>query len=474
MTDKSVSRTSPSDKVSDSGTLTPDTRPAKPSPDFPLFAHRTGRWAKKVKGKLIYLGPWSDPDGALKTWRAIESGKTIKQAKAVAKRQPAKDKPAKPSPDFPLFAHASRRWAKKVRGKLIYFGKWEQTQDALAKWLKEKDYLLAGKRPPESADGLTVSRLADHFFESKRKRHEASELTSRSLADYEQTCLNIIAAFGRDMLVTELTESDFGRFRAKLAKGRGPATLGNEINRCRMLFNFAWKNGHIDRPIRFGSEFNRPSKKTLRIARAAKGEMLLTPEQIIQLTHVADVQLRAMILLGVNCGLGNADCAGLTTKHIDLDASTIDYPRQKTGVARRAILWPATVTALKAAITDRYTPKDKADTDIVFVTKYKNRWEGKDRDCPISKAFKKLLNGMKIGRKGMSFYCLRHCFRTAADTAGDQRAIDRIMGHESSHISSAYIERIDDTRLQAVADHVHRWLFNEPMAMNTTGKRGVK
>jgi hypothetical protein len=42
------------------------TKPQKPCPDCPLYAHRSGKWAVKILGRSqYYSGRWDDPAGAL-------------------------------------------------------------------------------------------------------------------------------------------------------------------------------------------------------------------------------------------------------------------------------------------------------------------------------------------------------------------------------------------------------------------------
>ena len=70
-------------------------------------------------------------------------------------------KPAKPRPDFPLFPHATGRWAKKIRGKLHYFGKWADPDAALQRYVEERDDLYAGRKPRRKGDGLTIKDLVN-------------------------------------------------------------------------------------------------------------------------------------------------------------------------------------------------------------------------------------------------------------------------------------------------------------------------
>jgi len=374
----------------------------------------------------------------------------------------APSKPAKPNADFPLYAHASGYWAKKIRGTFHYFGKWDDPDGALNKYLEQKDHLHAGRKPRPDPDSLTVKELANKFLNHKQSLVDSGELLPRTWRQYKTECVLIVAEFGRRRLVDDIGPDDFAALRKKLAVKWGPVTLGNAMQRIRSVFKFAADNVLAARAVSYGQGFKRPSKKTLRLERAKQGPKLFTAEEIRSMLGKAGTQLKAMILLGINCGYGNSDCGTLPLSAANLETGWIDYARPKTGIARRCPLWPETVEAIKESLPKRPDPKSPEHAGLVFITKKRESWFKRDSTAnPVSVMFGKLLRELRInGRKGLGFYTLRHTFRTIADESKDQPAIDYIMGHARDDMASLYRERISDERLRAVTDYVRAWLFH--------------
>ncbi len=392
-------------------------------------------------------------------------------------------KPSKPSPDFSLFPHAAGVWAKKIRGRLVYFGPWDDPGGALKKYLEQKDDLHSGRAPRPDATALTVKDVANHFLNAKKQAVEAGELSPRTLADYRSIMEMLLDGLGKRREVASLTPADFAALKSKLAQRNGPHRMCTVIQVIRCAFRHAYESGALDRPMRFGPDFKRTAKKVLRLHRAKQGAKLFTAEEVRALAHGALVvgaegpelvraspAMRAMILLGINCGFGNQDCGTLPLTAVNLDAGWVDFPRPKTGLPRRCALWPETVAAIREALANRPRPKNEQHAGLVFITKYGLPWAKSDSAGPVTQEMRKVLK--KLGINGhRNFYALRHTFRTVADGAKDQPAADLIMGHEVAHMSSVYREGIDDARLRAVADHVRAWLFPPAKSLPPEGSK---
>jgi integrase len=402
----------------------------------------------------------------------------------------AADRPKKPYPDFPLTPHPSGAWQKKIRGKIHYFGKWARRvngvlirvegdgwEEALDAYKAVADDLHAGRTPRVKTDGLTVADLCNAFLTAKLRKRDAGELGFRMFAEYKEITDLLVDAFGKTRLVDDLAAGDFEKLRADLAKRWGPVRLGNGITRVKSVFRYGLDNGLIERPVRYGGEFRKPDKAVLRRHRAQNGEKMLEAGQLRRLIDDAPVPVRAMILLGANAGFGNHDVATLPLLALDLDGGWVDFPRPKTGVARRCPLWPETVAAIREALAARPAPKDPAaDADTVFLQPSGRRWvrnTEKSRTDKLSVVFCRLLKECGLYRDGVGFYTLRHVFRTVADAARDPVAIDLIMGHADPSMGGHYRERVEDGRLRAVAEHVRQWLFGEALdrgiGQNSTG-----
>ena len=117
----------------------------------------------------------------------------------------------------------------------------------------------------------------------------------------------------------------------------------------------------MDKPVRFGPQFKKPSKRVMRCHRAQAGKKLFEVAELRRMLETAGLQIRAMILLGINCGLGNADCGRLPLSALNLDGGWLDFARGKIGVDRRCALWAETVEALREVLAKRSEPKDPAE-----------------------------------------------------------------------------------------------------------------
>jgi integrase len=324
------------------------------------------------------------------------------------------------------------------------------------------------------------SSLCNAFLNHKQARLDNREISPRTFENYRQTAELLVKQFGKTRLVADLRPDDFAALRNTMTKNWGAVRVKNFTVQVRGVFKYGFDSELLAVPVRYGPDFAAPSEKTIRRERAQKGPRMFEADEVRKLVNGAKVKtddgttlvkpttaLKAMILLGVNCGFGNEDCGTLPRSALDLSAGWVDYPRPKTGNERRCPLWPETVAALKAVLAERHEPRDEADADLVFLTATGRRWAKDTSDAPVSKEMRKLLDALGIsGNK--NFYALRHTFRTVADETADQPAADLIMGHKPPHISSAYRERISDERLRAVSDHVRKWVFGEE---ETKGKK---
>jgi len=100
-------------------------------------------------------------------------------------KKTTRHKPNKPYQHFPLFLHATGRWAKKIRGRMHYFGPWSDPDGALQKYLDQRDDLQAGRTPRVQGDGLRQPAGNDlHLTAVFFGKWPLCEGTSRDTSDF--------------------------------------------------------------------------------------------------------------------------------------------------------------------------------------------------------------------------------------------------------------------------------------------------
>lgn len=427
------------------------TVPDKPYADFPLFPHQTGRWAKKIKGRLRFYGRWGRTVGGVVT--PVED---VEKSAAEAKLE------------------FDRCWPQHSQGL-------EAADKATVTDVVEG--------VPVTVDYLTMKSLVNQFLTAKREQLRNKELSLHTFSEYHRTCGKLVKHFGKFCRVDALKPDDFKKLRTTFAKGCNLVTLGSKINRARVVFNYAITQRLIDKAVDYGDSFDKPTPLNLRLEKnslppnmfsrdeclmiiaALEGKPLTIEGLDAPLLWPACPVMLSMVLLGLNCGFGNTDCSSLPKSAVNLKTGWVEFARVKTGIKRRIPLWPETTAAIKKALPLRPDPIDPEDAKLCFLTERGTRFVRVQQSAnhperhvtinSLGRRFEKLLTVLGIGtqRPGIGFYTFRHVFETIGGGCRDQVAVDAIMGHVDGSTGAGYREGFEDERLQAVVDHVHRWLW---------------
>jgi len=393
-------------KASDKASIVKAARVYKQKHGIPLAVHATGRWMRKVNGRLHYFG--------------------------------------------------------KVDGNAKDFG----AGVALDEHNRTIEHLRAGRTPPPPPaedHRPTVKLLCNEFYKFKKAALEAGEITARTFREYEFTTDLIVAEFGRHRALDDLRPEDFAPLRQKLARRYGPVRLGNTIQRVRTVFKFGQDSEIMSRTINWKVYFAKPKAAVLRRNRARRGSRLFDPEDLRQIIAAANPNMRAMALLACNGGLGNSDVASLPLKPPIDKNGILTWHREKTGIARRIPLWPETMAAIDAARKARPEPGDLASADLLFIGNRGTAYLGERTGNRVTQLFKRTKADAGVDND-LTFYDLRRTFETIAGDTGDQVSVDAVMGHAppSADMASVYRQRVADARLRAVVEHVRAWLWPVP------------
>ena len=363
----------------------------------------------------------------------------------MAKRK-ATPKVDPPWSDFPLQQYANGQWGKKIKGTRHHFGVIADPVTAHARY----EALMKFGDKNHVAKDATVELAISEFMASKERKLKRGAISADTMANHIAAGQRLEDFLGASFPLGKLGPKALNEFRDSWPNDWSPLTVRDACVRTLAIIRYANKTIAAKDPVDTGEAFETPTEREVLIARANAPTRYFNAREIKKLVKASDSQMRAMILLGLNCGFGNADIGRLEWSQIDLNLQWYRSPRGKTGQWREAWLWPETVDAIQAS--------GERHDQLVFLTKYGRPWwvDGDGRR-PLSQEFRKLAKDVGVYRKGVGHYALRHVFLTVADELGDTTAMRIVLGQKDPTISQSYRERIDPKRIKRVCSHVRKW-----------------
>jgi integrase len=343
------------------------------------------------------------------------------------------------SDKFPLTLHPTGQYCKKIKGKLYYFG--GDKKQALERYLDQATYLHGGRNLMKKASNgnMALKELCEVYLQYQQSKVMASDLTAKHHND-QISSLNKLASFlGQSRTIKSISTLDLQRYKRKLQGDYGSVyRLNLHISIMKAMFHWARRNDILE---------NIPNIDAISRGKTVYQERFtFNSDHINKLVSAADVKMRAMIWLGLNCGFGCTDCAQLKWKNLDFEANRVILARKKTGIPRNLPLWSETVQALKKVPKSGklvfYTSKGQPWIRTSIRTDDNGRAKYTTVDS-ITSRFSKVMRkaGIRVP-KGTGFYALRRTAATIAARSGDPFAVQRLLGHANLQMATRYVQDV--------------------------------
>jgi integrase len=346
-------------------------------------------------------------------------------------------------------------------GKRVYLG--ANREDALGKYHRMALGMGDPQRPPVTSGAISGKELANRFLETQQANWRNPVDTLRGYRDW-------LGRFLKDhprLKAGDFTVEMFAAWKLSLKRrGYSAQSINHYLSAVRALFAFAEDVDIIEHPPKL-----RRVKNDRKHGLARGSKKLYTEKQLGRLLAGADIQMRLMVLLGINCGFGPKDIHDL--EWTDFCAGRATLPRSKTGVCQTFALWPETLQAIdglrlhRDELIARMAKRSwsRSDGGRLFITKFWRPWS---KDA-VAGQFRKLC--AKAGVPCYGFYRLRHCASTAISLVANPHVQRRFMRHSQLQQQVTYTHT-PDAAVDAAVMKARAKLLGEEVISDQGNDRG--
>jgi len=318
-------------------------------------------------------------------------------------------------------------------GKRIYLG--SDKEEAIKKYHRLDMGLEPVMQKPVLPAEITIKELSNRFIMSQRANWRNPQTTLKCYKDW-------LGRFIKDnprLKVANFTVEKFASWKISLKERQySPESINHYLSAVRGMFVFADETDLIEKAPKLSRIKNERIPTT-----GSKEKPIYTLDDLHKLLEHADLKLKTMIMLALNCGFGPKDLQDLTWD--DIDGERITLPRSKTGVCQTYLLWPETNELLNDIHRQRAVlimktakrPLNNSDYGHVFVTRFRKPWS---KDA-VAGQFRRLCK--KAGVPCYGFYRLRHCASTAMSLVATPHVHRKFMRHSQLQQQVTYTHTPD-------------------------------